>query len=139
MTDISQPIVAVQNAVTPAQIPVAMAILIFFQNFSTSIAGVVSNTIFAQTLTAKIAEGAPHISPDAALKAGSGASAVRGIVSPGHEDELAGLLSAYANGLENIFCFLVGLAVLASAASFGLGGRDVRKTKVQTTKHRDDV
>lgn len=139
MTDTSQPIVAVQNAVASAEIPVAMATLIFFQNFSTSIAGVVSNTIFAQTLTAEVPKHAPHISPAAALAAGSGASAVRDVVPTGHEDELDGLLRAYAYSLRNVFYFLAGLAVLATAVSLGLGWKDVRKKELQTTKRSDEM
>lgn len=104
-----------------------MAVLIFFQNFSTSVAGVISNTVFAQTLTTTIPKYAPSISPAEALGAGSGADAVRFIVHAGHEDELDGLLKAYSESLRNIFYFLVGLAVLATVVSFGMGWKDVRK------------
>ncbi|KAF1361022.1 efflux pump protein [Lizonia empirigonia] len=95
------PIVAVQNAVVSAQIPVAMAVLIFFQNFSTSVTGVTSNTIFAQTLTAAIPKYAPSVSPSAALKAGSGAGAVRDIVPAAHKDELDGVLMVYSDSLHS--------------------------------------
>ncbi|KAJ4371021.1 hypothetical protein N0V86_008715 [Didymella sp. IMI 355093] len=137
------PIVAVQNAVAPAQIPVAMAVLIFFQNFSTSVAGVLSNTIFAQTLTRSIPRYAPSVSPVEALKAGSGASAVRDIVPAGHEEELEGLLMAYSISLRNIFYFLTGLALLATVASFGMGWKDVRKeenpAKAQASEKSSEV
>ncbi|KAF2626431.1 efflux pump protein [Macroventuria anomochaeta] len=139
------PIVAVQNAVTSAQIPVAMAVLIFFQNFSTSVAGVVSNTIFTQTLTASIPKYAPSVSPAAALEAGSGASAVRDIVPAGHEEELDGLLRAYSDSLRNVFYFLVGLAVLATVVSLGMGWKDVKKKKgdsgeeAQATRKSNEV
>ncbi|KAF9694124.1 hypothetical protein EKO04_007850 [Ascochyta lentis] len=139
------PIIAVQNAVTPAQIPIAMAVLIFFQNFSTSVAGVVSNTIFAQTLMAKVLKYAPSVSPSAALKAGSGANTVREMVPAGHEDELDGVLRAYSDSLRNVFYFLAGLAVLATVVSFGMGWKDVRKRgmgpakKAQTTEKSGEV
>jgi hypothetical protein len=122
-----------------------MAILIFFQNFSTSVAGVVSNTIFAQTLTATIPIYAPSVSPAAALEAGTGASAVRDVLPVGHEDELVGLLRAYSNSFRNVFYFLAGLAVLATAASLGLGWKDVREKggriekEIQTTRKSDEV
>ncbi|KAH6611957.1 efflux pump protein [Boeremia exigua] len=121
------PIIAAQNAVPAAQIPIAMATLIFFQNFSVSIAAVVSNTIFSQTLAATIPKYAPSVSPAAALEAGSGASAVRDIIPIGHADELDGLLRAYSESLRNIFYLLAGLAVLATVASSGMGLKDVRK------------
>jgi hypothetical protein len=104
-----------------------MAVLIFFQNFSTSVAGVLSNTVFAQTLTRSIPRYAPSVSPAEALRSGSGASAVRDIVPAGHEEELEGLLTAYSISLRNVFYFLTGLALLATVASFGMGWKDVRK------------
>ncbi|KAL1653189.1 hypothetical protein SLS61_004436, partial [Didymella pomorum] len=126
-TDASQPIVAIQNAVAPAQIPVSMAVFIFFQNFSTSVAAVISNVIFAQALTKSISQHAPSVSPQAALKAGSGATAVRNIVPAGHEGELPGVLKAYTISLRNVFYLLSSLAVVATVASFALGWKDVRK------------
>lgn len=111
-----------------------MAILIFFQNFSTSVASVISNTIVAQTLIAAIPKYAPSVSPSAALKAGSAASAIRKIVPAGHEDELEGVLTAYSESLRNVFYFLVGLAVLATMVSLGMGWKDVRKREMGTGK-----
>ncbi len=104
-----------------------MAVLIFFQNFSTSIAGVVNNTIFTQTLFANIPKYAPSVSLSVALEAGSGAGAVRDILPTGYESELEGLLRAYSDSLRNVFYFPVGLAALATAVSFGMGWRDVRE------------
>lgn len=104
-----------------------MAVLIFFQNLSTSIAGVVSNTIFAQSLVAALSQYAPSVSPTTALEAGSNAAAVRDIVPDGATDQLEGVLKAYSESLRNIFYFLIGLAVLATAVSFGMGWNDVRK------------
>lgn len=111
-----------------------MAVFIFFQNFSTSVAGVISNVIFAQTLTKSIPQYAPSVSPRDALKAGSGASAVRDIVPAGHEEELQGLLKAYSIGLRNVFYFLTGLAIVATVASFTLGWKDVRKKQPSAEK-----
>lgn len=129
-----QPIVAVQNAVAPAQIPVAMAVLIFFQNFGTSVAGVISNTIFTETLTAKIPIYAPSVSVEDILNAGSGSSAVRGVIPEGHADELDGLLKVYSDGLRNVYYFLVGLAVSTTVVSLGMGWKDVRKKQGHDTE-----
>lgn len=128
----------------PAQIPVSMAVFIFFQNFTTSIAAVISNAIFAQTLTKSIAQYAPSVSPQEALKAGSGASAVRDIVPAGHEGELGGLLKAYSISLRNVFYLLTGLAIVATVVSFALGWKDVRKKppsaeKAQASDQSGDV
>ncbi|CAE7199367.1 hypothetical protein P3342_010226 [Pyrenophora teres f. teres] len=117
-------IIVVQNAVSPAEYPVAIACLIFFQSLGTSITIVIANTIFAQTLKSVIPRYAPSISPRAALRAGSGAGAVRALVPAGHENELNGLLRAYSESLRNVFYFLVGVACLATAVSLGMGLRN---------------
>ena len=133
-----QAIIAVQNAVPPAQYPVALASLIFFQNLSTSIAVVIANTIFAQTLTSTITRYVPSISPQAVLDAGSGASAVRALVPP---EELDGMLRAYSQSLRNVFYFLVGIACLAVFASLGMGLKDIRKKsgKSETDVVMDEI
>jgi uncharacterized membrane protein YbhN (UPF0104 family) len=107
---------------------VGMAMLIFFQNFGGSITIVISNTIFAQSLTKLVQRYAPSVSPQAALNAGSGAGAVRKLAA-GHEDELNGILLAYSKSLSYIFYFLVALSCIAVALSFGMGWVDVRKMK----------
>jgi hypothetical protein len=121
-----QSLIAVQNAVLPTQVPVAMALMIFTQNFGAAIAIVISSTIFTQTLTKLVPRYAPSVSAQAALEAGSGAGAVRHLVK-GHEEELIGVLNAYSEGFRNIFYFLVGISVLAVGASLGIGWVDVRK------------
>ena len=103
-----------------------MALMIFSQNFGAATAIVISNTIFTQTLTKLVPRYAPSVSAQAALEAGSGAGAVRDLVK-GHEGELMGVLNAYSEGLRNIFYFLVGISILAVAASLGMGWVDVRK------------
>ncbi|KAG9193100.1 hypothetical protein G6011_03135 [Alternaria panax] len=117
-------IVAVQNAVPPAKYPIALASLAFFQNLSTSIDVVIANTIFAQTLTSTIPRYVPSLSPQVVLDAGSGASAVRTLVSP---ERLDGLLQAYLESLRNIFYFLSAIACMAVTASLEMDGKDIRK------------
>lgn len=126
-----------QNAVLPAQYPVALASLVFFQNLSTSVAVVIANTIFAQTLRSAATRYAPTISPQAALDAGSSASAVRALVPPG---QLDGVLRAYSQSLRNVFYFLVGIACLASLASLGMGWKDIRnkRSKADTDVEMDE-
>jgi hypothetical protein len=105
-----------------------MAFLIFFQNLGTAIGIVIANTIFAQTLTKAAPGYAPSVSAEAALDAGSGAGAVRALVT-GHEEELGGVLRAYSESLRNIFYFLVALSGIAVIASLGMGWVDVRKKR----------
>jgi hypothetical protein len=132
-----QPIISVQNNVSPAEVPVAMAFLVFLQNLGASVVVVLSNVIFAQTLTKRVPQYAPSLSPQAVLDAGSGAGAVRALVR-GHEGELNGVLRAYSEGLRNIFYFLVGVSVISVAMSSGMGWVDVRKSP-EAKKTVEDV
>ncbi|KAF2844652.1 efflux pump protein [Plenodomus tracheiphilus IPT5] len=120
-------LVAMQNAVSTSQVPVSLALLIFFQNLGVSIAIVISNTIFAQTLTSTIRRYAPSVVPQAALDAGSGAAAVRALVPAGQEGQFDGVLRAYSESLRNVFYLLVGIAIVTAIASLGMGRTDVRK------------
>jgi hypothetical protein len=133
----SQPLIAVQNATTPAQLPVAMALLIFLQNFATSICVVLSNTILSQTLTKVVPRYAPSVSAQAVLDAGTDAGAVRRLVI-GHEFELSGLLLAYSEGVRNIFYFFVGITAVSVVVSLGMGWVDVRK-RPEEQKAADDI
>ncbi|KAK0642638.1 Efflux pump mlcE [Lasiodiplodia hormozganensis] len=123
--------VAIQTAIPTSTIPIGMACVIFFQNFGTSVAVVISNTIFTQALTSTIPRYAPSVSPHAALSAGSSAEAVRMLVPAGRPDELNGILRAYSESLRNVFYFLVGLAACATAFSLGMGWKNVGKKKKQ--------
>ncbi|OAL45244.1 efflux pump protein [Pyrenochaeta sp. DS3sAY3a] len=133
-------IVAIQNAVKPADVPIAIALVIFTQNLGTSISVVLSNTLFTETLTSRITTYAPSVSSHAALEAGSGAGAVRALVI-GHEEELDGVLRAYSESFRNVFYFLVGAALCALVVSPGMGWKDVRKKapKAITQGSQEDV
>ncbi|KAI8942352.1 hypothetical protein NX059_000428 [Plenodomus lindquistii] len=127
-------LVAMQNTISTSQVPTALALLIFFQNFGASITMVISNTIFAQTLTSTVPRYAPSVAPQDALDAGSGAAAVRALVPAGQEEQLAGVLEAYSESLRNVFYLLTGVAILSLIASLGMGKKDVREKKGPANK-----
>jgi hypothetical protein len=133
-----QGLIAIQNATTPALVPVAMAMMIFTQNFAISVIVVLSNTIFAQTLTNVLPQYAPSVSAQAALEAGSDAGAVRHLVN-GHEAELNGVLLAFSESLRNIFYFLVGISAVGVVVSLGMGWVDVRKKAEPKTSEDVEV
>ncbi|KAK6075329.1 MFS multidrug transporter [Seiridium cupressi] len=92
-------VVAVQNVLSPHQIPVGVAFLIFCQNFSGAIFVVVGTVIFTQSLVSELAVHASSVSPEAALAAGASASAVRSLV-PAGSSELDGVLVSFANAIS---------------------------------------
>ncbi|KAH5496804.1 hypothetical protein HBI29_176840 [Parastagonospora nodorum] len=132
------PLIAIQNAVQPSQVPVGMAFLIFLQNLGATVGAVIANTILAQTLTNKIPQYAPSVAPQAALEAGSDPAAIRHLVD-GHENELNGVLLAYTEGLRNIFYLLVGMSAISFFMSFGMGWVDVRRKKDVTAQEDGEV
>lgn len=121
-------IIAVQGSLRPDQIPVSMAFLLFVQSFAGAIAIVIGTTIFTQSLVSGLAKYAPSVSPEAALAAGGGAQAVRGLVPEGSKD-LGGVLKAYSEGVDHVFYLLVGFAVLTFIFSWGMGWKDLRENK----------
>ena len=124
----------------PNQIPLTSAILIFFQNFGSSVAGVLANVIFTETIVEVIPRYAHSVSPQDVLNAGSGAAAVRSLVPEGHDEEVEGVLRAYSESLRNVFYFVTGLAALAVFASLGMGWKDIHKQKTKTTPtEKEDV
>jgi hypothetical protein len=117
--------IAVQNAVSPAQIPVTLAVLIFGQNLGAAVTVVIATVIFTQGLVHLVPEYAPSVSPTSVLAAGGSGPAVRALVPKG-SPELPGVLRGFSESFDRIFYLLAGLAVLAFAFSWGMGWKDVR-------------
>ncbi|KAH9899104.1 major facilitator superfamily domain-containing protein [Xylariomycetidae sp. FL2044] len=120
--------IAVQNAVDPSVIPVAIALLITFQTLGSAVTVVIADVAFNEELVRQLGFRAPSVSPDAALAAGGGAEAVRSLVPPG-SPELDGVLLSYSNAFNVIFYVIVGFMGLSFLASFGMGWVDTRKPK----------
>ncbi|KAI0811599.1 major facilitator superfamily transporter [Xylaria sp. FL0064] len=119
-------VISVQNAVTPAQSPVAITFLVFVQNLLAAIFTIVGNAIFTQTLIRQVSIPAPSVSPEAALAAGGGAEAVRALLPLG-SPELGGLLLAYSKSVNAVFYLLVAVAVVCFTPAWGMGWVDIRK------------
>ncbi|KAF2110752.1 efflux pump protein [Lophiotrema nucula] len=126
--------VALQTLLPTKHIATGLAAMIFFNNFSTSIAIVLATTIFSETLKSNLNKYAPSIDIDAALAAGGGAQAVRDLV-PGGGPVLDGLLLSYSKSIGTVFYMCVGFAVLGFASSWGMGWGD-RRRQLKATKNR---
>lgn len=116
--------VAIQTVLPNSQIAVAMAVLTFTQGLGSSILITVANTIFDNSLASEIQSRAPGVSAGAVLAAG--ATAFRNVVP---EEELPGVLEAYAISFDRVFYLMIGLAVVTFVTSWGLGWHDVRQKK----------
>lgn len=115
-----------QNAITPAESPIAIAFLIFAQNLLAAVSNVAGNAIFTQTLSKQVSILAPSVNPEDALAAGGSAQAVRALL-PSGSPELDGLLLSYAKGVNAVFYLLVAVASVCFASAWGMGWVDIRK------------
>ncbi|KAK1759802.1 MFS general substrate transporter [Echria macrotheca] len=120
--------IAIQNLIPAAQIPIAMGILIFFQNIGGAVWLVVAQTIFTSTLRDDVARLLPNINPDVVI--GAGARSLRLLFQGA---ELHAVLEAYNTSISRTMYLGVALSVVSFFFSWGLGWKDVRieKKKVQ--------
>ncbi|KAI0160958.1 MFS general substrate transporter [Hypoxylon sp. FL1284] len=117
--------IAIQNLVPAAQIPVAMAILIFTQNLGGAVFLIVAQTIFSNSLRDRIEALVPGT--DAGRIIAAGARSVRAVVPPG--PQLAGVLQAYADSVDRVMYLGVAISAAAFVFAWGLGWKDVRVEK----------
>ncbi|KAK8017636.1 MFS multidrug transporter, partial [Apiospora rasikravindrae] len=123
-------IIAIQNALQPAQIPVGMSAMIFAQNFSAAVFTVVAATIFTQSLEAEITVRAPSIPPEAVSAAGTSGDGVKALVPPGSPPELLGeVLTSYSNSVDRVFYLVTACAVITFVTAWGVGWKDTRQKK----------
>ncbi|KAH8651095.1 major facilitator superfamily domain-containing protein [Xylariales sp. PMI_506] len=118
------PILAVQNTLPPAQISVAMAIVMFSQSFHGSIFLTLCETIFSTGLRTLIPEYAPSVNPQDVISAG--ANGFRTIISP---EDLPNVLTAYAKSLDRVFYLTTGMGVGCFILTWWMGWKDIRKKK----------
>lgn len=121
--------VAVQNALPPAQVSVAMSVLIFSQTLSGAVFLTFANVIFDNGLKTLVPQYAPSIDPEVLIAAG--ASGIRKVVTG---NNLAGVLRAYCASIDHVFYMAAALGVCIFASSWGMGWKDVRKKKPTVDK-----
>lgn len=116
--------VAVQNALPPAQVSVAMSVLIFSQTLSGAVFLTFANVIFDNGLRTRVPQYAPSVDPETLIAAG--ASGIRNVVAG---DNLVGVLKAYCASIDHVFYMAAALGVGIFASSWGMGWKDIRKKK----------
>ena len=118
----SQPIIAVQNILPPAQIPVAMASIMFSRNFTAALLLSFSDTLFTNSLKTLIPKYTPSINPQSVINAGA-----TGFRTNINERDLANVLVAYAKSLDRVFGLAAGAAVGCFVFAWGMGWYDIRR------------
>ncbi|KAK1811018.1 hypothetical protein LTR12_014641 [Friedmanniomyces endolithicus] len=128
--------IAVQNLVPAAQIPTAMAIVIFCQGMGGAVFLIVANAVFSNSLRhqLRLQSSKIGVAPDAVVNAG--ARGLRQLIPDG--ERLAVVLRAYTDSIDNVMYVGIGVACVAFAFAWGLGFKDIRKVKAmnnaQTTE-----
>jgi len=118
-----QAYIAIQNLVPAPQIPIAMAIVIFCQNMGGAVFLISANSIFSNSLRQQLQQRVATIgiAPDIIVE--SGVRSIRQLVSG---DQLAAVLQAYSNSVDNVMYLGVGVSVATFAFAWGLGWKDIR-------------
>ncbi|KAJ6014706.1 hypothetical protein N7540_009297 [Penicillium herquei] len=125
------PYIAIQSLVAPEQIPLAMAIIIFWQNIGGATSLIAANAIFDNSLRSELQKRAAEISvsPDTIINAG-----VRSIRSLVSGSELTAVLAAYAKSVDKVMYLGIAVSLTVLVVSPGLGWKDIRKVKASELK-----
>lgn len=118
---LQMPVIAVQNCITPAQIPTAMALVMFSSTLGGALFLSFSQTILTNSLRSLVPQFAPNVDAESIIAAG--ATGVRAVVSAA---DLQGVLVAYSKSIDRVFYLCAGASGGVFIASFGMGWKDIR-------------
>lgn len=116
--------IAVQNLIPPAEMSIAMAVLVFSLNMGASLFLQFSTVIFSQSLQSALPKYAPKIDPKTILAAG--ATHFRQVIPV---DAIPDVLKAYSESITHVFYLLTALAAAGFVSSSLMGMKRIRKTK----------
>ncbi|WYZ44857.1 hypothetical protein EsH8_VIII_000173 [Colletotrichum jinshuiense] len=119
-------LIAVQAVLPAALLSISMATLIFMQTFSGAVIITAAQTIFSEGLGNNLEKYAPSVDAQTVLAAGG--TGFRTVVS---EEELPGVLIAYAKSLSEVFYLCIAIGGLVFVFSWGMGWVDIRKKKTE--------
>lgn len=135
---LQMPITAVQSNVSPKEMAPAMAFVVWTQYIGPTIFLTLFNVIFDSSLWKEIPKHAPNADTVAVIQAG--ATHFREVVSA---QDLPGTLVAYSNSLDYTFYLQAAAGVVAWAAAWGMGWKDIRKKQAppadQPTKNEGSL
>lgn len=108
------PLIAVQSTLSPRDMAVGIATVVFFQLFGGSLFAVVSQTIFNKQFVKALMEYGPDVDLQALLAAGT--VGFHKVIKP---EQTAGVVLAYNDAILDTF--YLGVAITAIAFLFALG------------------
>ncbi|KAJ4372060.1 hypothetical protein N0V83_003833 [Neocucurbitaria cava] len=119
---ITSPLIAVQSVLSPADTPIGISIVTFFQMFGGSLFVALSQTIFNEQLSKELVKNAPGIDIQALLAAGT--FGIREVVSP---EQLPGVLQSYNAAITDTFYLSASTTAIAFFVALGLPWINVKK------------
>lgn len=119
--------IAVQAVLTPADAPIGIAIVTFFQIFGGALMTALSQTIFNQTLLKELANNVPDMDVGTLLAAGT--AAIQQVTSP---QQLPRVLLSYNTASLMPFYLAAGVTALPSFCALGLEWVNVKGKSFST-------
>jgi hypothetical protein len=121
---VSQPIIALQNTLPASEISIAMAVLIFCQNFGGAIFLAFAEAVFSNSLKKLLTEYVPGVPAETIIAAG--ATGWRSIVP---ENQADGVFRAYGVSIDRTFYLAIGTSLGTMVFACCMGWVDIRKKK----------
>ncbi|CAI0654594.1 unnamed protein product [Colletotrichum noveboracense] len=119
-------VLVVQTVLPLEEVPVATAVVQFFQSFGGAIMIAVAQSLFQTGLVNGVATRVPDIDPSIFINAG--ADQVRSILTQmGRQDAIDAVLESYMVGLRHTYYVTVACAAAAFVACLGLQWKSVKK------------
>jgi hypothetical protein len=127
------PLIAVQTVLPLPDVPVASALVIFFQSLGGALFISVGQTVFQNGLIRGTHKFAPNLDPTLLLRAG--ATEIRSVLEKnGLLDELPGALKAYMQGLTDSYRVAVACTAAGTVAALFFEWKSVKDDEVRRKK-----
>ncbi|KAF2002924.1 MFS general substrate transporter [Amniculicola lignicola CBS 123094] len=125
------PFVAVQVVTNTRDMPIANAMVMFFNSLGGAISISIAQNIFVNSLSREIPRYAPGVEPKRVI--GAGATYVRELLKNlGMSASLPGVLEAYNNAIVSAFIVAIATSGIAFVISFGMEWKSVKGKKIVT-------
>ena len=118
------PLIAVQNTLTPQEVPMGISLVIFGLTFGSALFLSIADSVLTNSLRSLLSLNAPGV--DVQLVISAGAYGFKKVVPA---EMLAGVLKAYAQSIDHVFYLCVGLAGASLFICCNMGWVDIRKEK----------
>jgi hypothetical protein len=122
---ITGPMIAIQAVLSPADTPVGLAIVTFFQMFGGALTAAISQTIFSSQLLKELAKNVPDVNVGTLLAAGT--AAIHTVVTP---EQLPGILKSYNTALVTPFYLGASITAVSCLCALGLEWVNIKGKKM---------